>query len=268
MTMANTAPTSIIAIKLAEAGAIGQTVYNGPIDKYEFKSYNVKVSYKRLDSILAKFKRHFSFIKVVKEYGSGKTFTLISLGQPEIVFVYHYDTYGKRSHLYVGHKKMTVDDFLALQPDQQDALLNAKTRPDPWAVWKNQKNLSVVGSALLAADPAVAREALVKLYNPVIAYIRTLKIYGAFPSNVADFIAALEQLNDPMGLQLAKDIAIIYKKQTLIDLLQIYRKSRSVDNYLYIKQLVLMLHENGFDWPELATIAKSLVASIQAINNN
>lgn len=263
--MAKTAPTSIIAIKLAEAGAIGETVYNGPIDKYEFKSYNVKVRYKRLDSILAKFKRHFSFIKVVKEYGSGKTFTLISIGQPEIVFVYHYDTYSKRAHLYIDHKKMEVDNFLALQPDQQDALLANKTQPDPWVVWKNQKNLSVLGSALLAADPKVAGAAIVKLYNPVIAYVKTLKIYGAWPGNVADLIAALKQLNDPMGLQLAKDIAVIYKKQTLIDLLQMYKKSRSVDNYLYVKQLVLMLHENGFNWPELATIAKSLVASIQAI---
>lgn len=249
---------NIIDIKKHEVDDDAETVvYNGPPSGYVWRSTAtfIKSLVEKLTNILYQANRKFDNLYIVKNL-SQRWILFSSKGSPNILFYYYYDSGGYNSYIYVDWNKLKIKDFIDLEPEKQLLILSNTDKVNPVELWKKERSMNLLGSALLTITPSEADFFIKKLSKNLLANIKNIDLTQKNIYRVLSFTDSLKKIGTKIALDFIETINAEFKRVCMVNILTLIKK----DKIFLARPKIKLLKSNSIDWPEFEIIERSLNA--------
>lgn len=249
---------SMISAKRRFIKSEGQLVYDGDLREYEFRGSFMKRLVDETGAALGEVGRQLDHLLIVKN-GSKRWLLATSSGKPEIAFYYYYDAGGFRTFIYIDYLRYKTQDWLAL-PTAERAQTLSSNPTDPSEMWRRERSIDMIGSALETMPKPAADEAIKKVGPKLLKAIGSMDVSAA-PNlmKLARLLNSLMAIGTEDSIKFAKAAEAAHKRGAIRQIL-VWIKHNPDYKGIYSAMKAVKLLKAHFDWPELENLDKILKA--------
>jgi hypothetical protein len=244
---------SAISAKRQAIKSNGEIVYDGDPRKYEWKAKSIQKLFNGVEEVLSSKSRRFERLLITKKPPE-RWFLATSTGSPEVVYYFYYNSGGMQTYVYIDHLRYKTQEFLDLPAAEKAKLISTVITPNPAEIWRRERSVDLIGSALESLGSKDADAAIKSLGPKLLNAISKMPIDSANLNKLARFINSLVKINTADSNKLAQASMESFKNGAIKSMLADIKDRGSISPMIMMKVEFLKKH---FHWPELDVIKKS-----------